>query len=78
VPSVLIGHPIERHRLFVGHARAGRNIAGLYSLVGNCIANRVEPTEYLIDVLPRIAAAKTNEELDGLLPDRWRPNGPAP
>jgi hypothetical protein len=43
-----------------------------------CIANRVEPTEYLTDVLPRIAQAKTDAELDALLPDRWRPSGPAP
>jgi transposase len=67
----------RKNYLFVGHARAGRNIAGLYSLVGGCIANGVEPTEYLIDVLPRIAGAKSDEELDGLLPDRWKPNGPA-
>jgi transposase len=68
----------RKNYLFVGHARAGRNIAGLYSLVGGCIANGVEPTEYLIDVLPRIAGAKSDEEIDGLLPERWRPNGPAP
>jgi hypothetical protein len=68
----------RKNYLFVGHARAGRNIAGLYSLVGSCIANGVEPTEYLIDVLPRIAAANSNEALDALLPDRWGPTGPAP
>ena len=59
-------------------ARADRNIAGLYSLVGSCIANGVEPTEFLLDVLPRIAGANSDEELDALLPDRWRPTGPAP
>lgn len=68
----------RKNYLFVGHARAGRNIAGLYSLVGSCIANGVEPTEYLIDVLPRIAGANSDEALDALLPDRWRPTGPAP
>ena len=64
----------RKNYLFVGHPRAGRNIAGLYSLVGSCIANRVEPTEYLTDVLPRIADAKTDDELDALLPDRWTPS----
>jgi hypothetical protein len=68
----------RKNYLFVGHPRAGRNIAAAYSLVGCCIANRVEPTEYLTDVLPRIALAKTDAELDALLPDRWRPSGPAP
>ena len=68
----------RKNYLVVGHARAGRNIAGLYSLVGSCIANGVEPTEYLIDVLPRIAGANSDEALDALLPDRWRPTGPAP
>ena len=63
----------RKNYLFVGHPRAGRNLAGLYSLVGSCIANRVEPTEYLTDVLPKIPGAKTDDELDALLPDRWTP-----
>ena len=70
---------LARHNyLFFGHPRAGRNFAGLYSLVGSCIANDVEPTEYLTDVLPRIRDATTDEQLDALLPDRWQPLGPAP
>lgn len=68
----------RKNFLFVGHPRAGRNLAGLYSLVGSCIANKVEPTEYLTDVLRRIADAKTDAALDALLPDRWGPIGPAP
>lgn len=63
----------RKNYLFVGHPRAGRNIAALYSLVGSCIANRVEPTEYLTDVLPRIRDATSDDELDALLPDRWQP-----
>ena len=63
---------------FFGHPRAGRNIAGLYSLVGSCIANRVEPTEYLTDVLAKVADAKTDAELDDLLPDRWTSSAPSP
>ena len=68
----------RKNYLFFGHPRAGKNLAGAYSLVGSCIANRVEPTEYLTDVLPRIAAATTDADLDALLPDRWKPLGPAP
>jgi len=68
----------RKNYLFVGHPRAGRNLAGLYSLVGTCIANDVEPTAYLADVILRIADAKTDEQLDALLPDRWSPSTPAP
>ncbi len=69
---------LARHNyLFFGHPRAGRNFAGLYSLVGSCIANGVEPTEYLTDILPRIRDATSDERLDALLPDRWQPSIPA-
>ncbi len=68
----------RKNYLFVGNPRAGRNFATLYSLVGSCIANDIEPTEYLTDVLERVATATTDDELDALLPDRWRPLGPAP
>jgi hypothetical protein len=74
---------LGRKNYLLSATRAGRNIAGLYSLVGSCIANGVEPTEYLIDVLPRIADAKSHEELDVLLPDpsdarRWADLGRVP
>jgi transposase len=65
----------RKNYLFVGHPRAGRLIAGLYSLVGTCIANDVEPTAYLADVLTRIDDAKTDQDIDALLPDRWTPLG---
>lgn len=68
----------RKNFMFFGNPRAGRNIAGLYSLVGSCIANRVEPTEYLTDVLARVHADMSDAELDALLPDRWRLPGPAP
>jgi hypothetical protein len=55
---------LARHNhLSFGHPRAGRNFAQLYSLVGSCIANDVEPTGYLTDVLPRIRDATTDERL---------------
>jgi transposase len=70
---------LARHNyLFFGNPRAGRNFARLYSLVGSCIANGVEPTEYLTDILPRIGDAATEDQLDALLPGRWQSLGPAP
>jgi hypothetical protein len=41
--------------------------------VGSCIANHIEPTAYLTDVLPRIRDATSDADLDALLPDRWAP-----
>lgn len=63
----------RKNYLFFGHKRAGRNIAGLYSLVGSCIANNIEPTAYLTDVLTRVRDGMTDAELDAILPDRWAP-----
>lgn len=63
----------RKNYLFFGNPRSGRNFAGLYSLVGSCIANGVEPTAYLTDVLLRVGTAETDDQLDALLPDRWGP-----
>lgn len=62
----------RKNYLFFGHPRAGRSFASLYSLVGSCIANGVEPTAYLTDVLMRVRDAESDEHMDALLPDRWR------
>jgi transposase len=64
---------LRKNALFFGHPRAGRLFAVLYSLVGTCIANDVEPTAYLSDVLARVRDDMTDADLDALLPDRWSP-----
>ncbi|WP_233278379.1 IS66 family transposase [Myxococcus stipitatus] len=56
--------------LFVGHDRAGRNLAGLYSLVATCSANGINPREYLSDVLLRVQYHPASR-LDELLPGPW-------
>ena len=43
-------------------------------LLNQLSAVGVEPTAYLTDILPRIPLAKSDEELDALLPDRWQPS----
>jgi transposase len=63
----------RKNYLFFGHPRAGRNFAGLYSLVASCVANNIEPTAYLTDVLTRIRDDMTSDEVDAILPDRWSP-----
>jgi hypothetical protein len=45
----------RKNYLFVGDINAGRNIAGLYSLVATCEARAINHFEYVSGVLPRIA-----------------------
>lgn len=62
----------RKNYLFVGHEEAGKNIAGLFSLIASCETNHVNPIAYLEDVLTRIAS-HDHRDIDALLPDRWRP-----
>ena len=64
----------RKNFLFVGHEDAGKNIAGLYSLVATCEANGVDPIAYLTDVLGRVGT-HPNAMLDDLLPHKWKPSG---
>jgi transposase len=43
----------------------------LYSLVSSCIANDVNPEEYLADVLVRVHH-HPQSRIDELLPHRWK------
>jgi transposase len=62
----------RKNYLFVGHEEAGKNIAGLFSLIASCVANEINPVAYLTDVLIRIGS-HDHRRIDELLPDRWRP-----
>ena len=62
----------RKNYLFVGHVAAGENIAVLMSLLASCVANGVNPEEYLADVLLRVASHPARA-IDDLLPHRWRP-----
>lgn len=64
---------LRKNSLFFGNPRAGRLWAGLFSLVGGAVANEHEPVAYLTDVLLRMRADMSDDELDALLPDRWAP-----
>lgn len=61
----------RKNFLFLGHDQAGRNIAGLYSLVATCEANGVNPVDYLTDVLIRVQTHPASR-LDELLPQNWK------
>jgi transposase len=58
--------------LFTASARGGRVAATLYSLVGTCKLNRIEPYAYLKDVLQRLPSHPANR-LAELLPFNWKP-----
>ncbi len=60
----------RKNFLFVHHADAGENIAGLYSLVATCEARGINPFEYLADVLARVQDHPARD-LDALLPGAW-------
>lgn len=60
----------RKNFLFVGDIHAGKNIAGLYSLVATCEARGINPLEYLSDVLTRVGD-HPNARLDELLPGPW-------
>jgi transposase len=67
----------RKNFLFIGHDKAGENLAGLYSLVATCEANGVNPVAYLTDVLVRLQTHPASR-LDELLPHRWKPPQPSP
>ncbi|QSQ17465.1 IS66 family transposase [Myxococcus landrumensis] len=63
----------RKNYLFVGSDEAGRNLAGLSSLVATCEVNGVNPEAYLADVLMRLGSHPVSR-LDELLPHRWQPS----
>lgn len=62
----------RRNWTFCGSDRGGRNAALMYSLIGSCKLNNVDPQAWLADVLDRIAQHPTRK-LDELLPWNWQP-----
>ena len=57
---------------FLGSDTGGHTAAVLFALVATCERHRVNPFEYLRDVLTRIAAHPMNHLADPL-PNRWQP-----
>lgn len=59
--------------LFVGHPDAGDRAAVIYSLVVSCQRQGHNPHDYLRDVLGRLPAMTTADDLRPLLPSHWKP-----
>ena len=61
----------RKNYLFAGSHAAAANAAVIYSLLGTCLLQGVNPEEWLTDVLHRIPTCKP-EDIPELLPSRWR------
>lgn len=62
----------RKNYLFCGSHEAAKRTAMLYSLLGTCKMNGVDPSEWLHDVLERIPTHPVNR-IGELLPHRWKP-----
>ena len=60
----------KKNWLFIGHPKAGQRSAIIYTIIENCQMAGINPVEYLIDVLPRIADHPKNR-ISELLPRQW-------
>lgn len=67
----------KRNYLFFGHPQAGWRSAVIYSVIVSCRRRRIDPWEYLRDLMRRLPAAK-NHDIPDLVPARWKPLDPDP
>jgi hypothetical protein len=61
-----------KNYLFAGSHRGGERAAIIYSLLGTCKLQGIDPYTWLEDVLHRISV-QPEEKLAELLPQRWKP-----
>ena len=64
----------RKNYMFCGNHDAAENAAIMYSLLGCCKANDVNPREWLTDVLTHVPAYNNDYSLDlaELLPHNWK------
>jgi len=60
----------KKNWLFIGEANAGETSAILFTLIEACRSRKIDPWEYLRDVLARLPTM-TNHQLDEAMPDAW-------
>lgn len=63
----------RRNFLFAGSHEGARRMAMIYSFMGSCKMNNVNPQEWLTDVLTRIPSHYASK-LDELMPHKWTPS----
>lgn len=62
----------RKNYLFAGSHTGARRAAMIYSLMASCKLNRINPFEYLRDVIKRLPTHSI-QKLDELLPGKWKP-----
>lgn len=62
----------QKNWLFVGHPDAGDRAAVLYSLLASAQRHGHDPHAYLKDLLQRLPAMTTKDDLTPLLPAQWK------
>jgi hypothetical protein len=67
----------RKNYLFAGSDAGGERAANIYSLIGTCLLNKIDPLAYLRHMLPRLAEHPINR-IEALLPWRIAPNLLAP
>lgn len=60
----------KKNWLFIGEAEAGERSAILYTIIEACRSRRIDPWEYLRDVLTRLPTM-TNQQIDEVMPAAW-------
>lgn len=63
----------KKNFLFVGSERGGETAAIFMSLIASCKANKLNPFDYLKDVLRRINSLP-HRRIAELLPQNWQPS----
>jgi hypothetical protein len=63
----------RRAYLFAGSDEGARRAAIAYTVLGTCRLNGINPTEYLADVLPKLARTLSiTRDLPALMPLAWK------
>ncbi len=61
----------RKNYLFAGSPKGAQRLAVIYSLIGTCIMNKVDPYEWLKDIIGRINSHPMSR-LQELLPHNWK------
>jgi transposase len=64
----------KKNWLFIGHPDAGQRSAIIYSIIVSCERYGKDPYAYMRDVLTRLPAMTTKDDLTALLPSKWQPS----
>lgn len=62
----------RKNYMFCGSHESAQRAAIIYSLLGTCKLNNINPQEWLLDVLNKLPTRKVNN-IEDLLPQNWNP-----